>query len=269
MLIIPFRDVFRRSLPLIGAALVLATTGGCGVQTNERVDAEAATSSDSAGRPSSEPTSSEPTSSVPTPGPATASGPPAAEDAGGADATEITDAADTRNGAAAGPLAGAAEASPSGGDNNDARPAESTIATAARPASSADNTDEVVEVVFEDIELPIQEDIVFRPFMLTERTKSLDGRRVRINGYMLPDSKTRGITNFVLLKNTECKFGPGGRADHLINVLMVEGVSTKFRDEPITVEGVFKIKPFQGPDGNTWSIYDLACERVELYQPRR
>ena len=32
---------------------------------------------------------------------------------------------------------------------------------------------------------------------------------------------------------------------------------------------VLTINPFEGPDGNTWSIYDLACERVERYRPRR
>jgi hypothetical protein len=138
-----------------------------------------------------------------------------------------------------------------------------------RASDAGARADGVVDIVFEDIELPIQADIVFRPFMLTEKAKSLDGRKVRINGYMLPDSKTKGIKQFVLLKNTECKFGPGGQADHLINVLMNDGVTTNFRDDPITVQGTLTINPFQGPDGNTWSIYDVACERVELYQPKR
>ena len=151
-------------------------------------------------------------------------------------------------------------------------------------SNSQDNPDEVptpttrpdqgdaasVQVIaFEDIQLPIQADIVFRPFMLTDRVKDLDGQRIRIDGYMLPDSKTRGITQFVLLKNTECKFGPGGQADHLLNVEMVEGPTAEFRDDPITIEGVLTINPFQGPDGNTWSIYDLACEKIEKFRPRR
>ena len=111
--------------------------------------------------------------------------------------------------------------------------------------------------------------MVLRPFMLTQRVKDLDGKKIRISGYMLPDVKTKDITEFVLLKNTQCKFGPGGQADHLINVLMVDGAKAKFRADAISVEGVLKINPFQGPDGNTWSIYDLACERVEVYRPRR
>lgn len=146
-----------------------------------------------------------------------------------------------------------------------ARPASEAaagIATAARESGLQD-------VSFEDIQLPIQADMVLRPFMLTQRVKDLDGKKIRISGYMLPDVKTKDITEFVLLKNTQCKFGPGGQADHLINVLMVDGAKAKFRADAISVEGVLKINPFQGPDGNTWSIYDLACERVEVYRPRR
>jgi hypothetical protein len=137
------------------------------------------------------------------------------------------------------------------------------------PGREAVNDTDAIEIVFEDIQLPVQADMVFRPFMLTDRVKELEGKRVRINGYMLPDSRTKGIRQFVLLKNTECKFGPGGQADHLVNVLMTDGVTAKYRDDPIAVEGVLTVNPFEGPDGNTWSIYDLACDHVETYRPRR
>lgn len=111
--------------------------------------------------------------------------------------------------------------------------------------------------------------MVFRPVMLTERAKSLDGKRIRISGYMLPDSKSKNLKEFVLLKNTECKFGPGGQADHLLNVQLKPGTTTDFRDDAVAVEGVLKVNPFQGPDGNTWSIYDLECDLVEKFRPRR
>lgn len=126
-----------------------------------------------------------------------------------------------------------------------------------------------IEIIFEDIQLLMQADTVFRPIMLTERAKSLDGQRIRISGYMLPDSKSKNIKQFVLLKNTECKFGPGGQADHLINVLMAKDATATYRDDAVAVEGTLRIKPFQGPDGNTWSIYDLECDVFEKYQPRR
>lgn len=157
-------------------------------------------------------------------------------------------------------------AAPVSGEASAASPSP-TVAAAGLAAAPVRRVAE--EITFEDIQLPIQADMVLRPFMLTQRVKDLDGQRIRISGYMLPDVKTKNITQFVLLKNTECKFGPGGQADHLINVLMVEGATVRFRADAISVEGVLKVNPFQGPDGNTWSIYDLACEQVEAYRPRR
>ncbi|MEZ6115144.1 MAG: hypothetical protein R3C28_01005 [Pirellulaceae bacterium] len=142
----------------------------------------------------------------------------------------------------------------------------STTATSKQPAGDAN---EVIDISFDDIELLIQEDIVFRPQMLTARAKELDGKRVRINGFMLPDTKIRNISQFVLLKNLECKFGPGGRADHLLNVIMLDDRAVNFREDAISIEGQIVLNPFNGPDGNTWSIYDFKCTKVEKYRPRR
>ncbi|MDG2382663.1 MAG: DUF3299 domain-containing protein [Pirellulaceae bacterium] len=154
----------------------------------------------------------------------------------------------------------------SNSDQN-AKSVPNPISTTSDPQTKSNN--DVVDISFDDIKLPMQEDMVFRPFMLTDRVKELDGKRIRISGYMLPDTRTKGIKQFVLLKNTECKFGPGGQADHLLNVLMTEGQDARFRSEPISIEGRLTIKPFQGPDGNTWSIYDIICDRVTRYRPRR
>jgi hypothetical protein len=125
----------------------------------------------------------------------------------------------------------------------------------ANPASAGNG--EVIDISFDDIILQIQADIAFRPWMLTARVKELDGKRIRISGYMLPDSKLKGIDQFVLLRNTECKYGPGGQADHLLNVTMRKKARIDYRSKPISIEGVIQVRPFQGPDGNTWSIYDL------------
>ena len=60
----------------------------------------------------------------------------------------------------------------------------------------------------------MQPDIVYRPWMLTDRAKELDGRTVRVSGYMWGGSdRFAGLKEFILLRNTECKFGPGGQFD--------------------------------------------------------
>lgn len=152
---------------------------------------------------------------------------------------------------AAGPDKGSSDSNPSG---------------AASPTGSAKagSPSEIKEITFDDINLQIQADVVFRPWMLKDAVKALDGQRVRIVGYMLPGAEIEGMTEFVLLRNTECKFGPGGQADHLIMVTLKEGETTSFRTRPVSVEGVLKINPYQGADGNTWSIYDLIeAENIE------
>jgi hypothetical protein len=99
--------------------------------------------------------------------------------------------------------------------------------------------------------------------MLSDRARELDGKRVSIVGYMHPGvSSTRGIHEFVLLRNKECKFGPGGQADHLAQVYLRQGTTTDFTPGPVKVEGTLRIEPFQGPDGNTWSIYRLENAQI-------
>jgi hypothetical protein len=146
--------------------------------------------------------------------------------------------------------------------------AEAPASPPASRAPAADRTPrrpgEAEKITFEDLNLGMQADVVFRPFMLdNSRVKELEGKRIAIAGYMHGgQASQRGIKDFILLKNTQCKFGPGGQADHLANVILRDGTSTRFTPSDIRVEGTLKIEPFQGPDGNTWSIYRLDAAQV-------
>ena len=143
---------------------------------------------------------------------------------------------------------------------------KSTEPKSAEPKSTekraAPKSGVVHAITFDDLNCGMQADIVFRPWMLTERVKELDGQRVRIAGYMHPDAKQKGITEFILLRNTECKFGPAGQADHLIQVRLDPGITTSFTTSPIEVVGQLTFKPFNGPDGNTWAIFEMTGESV-------
>ena len=122
----------------------------------------------------------------------------------------------------------------------------------------------MVLITFDDLELKMEKDSVFDPSLLTGRVKELDGRRVRIRGFIYPSiMQQTGITKFPLVKNTQCKFGPGGIAHHLIVVEMREGSSTSFTIRPVAVEGLLTLSPYEGPDGNTWAIYHMVGEKVE------
>lgn len=124
--------------------------------------------------------------------------------------------------------------------------------------------DQLVLITFDDLELKMAKDSVFDRSLLTDRVKELDGRRVRIRGFIYPSiMQQSGITKFPLVKNTQCKFGPGGIAHHLIVVEMQEGSSTSFTVRAVAVEGRLSLSPFEGPDGNTWAIYHMVGEKVE------
>jgi hypothetical protein len=124
---------------------------------------------------------------------------------------------------------------------------------------------EAEKITFDDLNLGMQADVVFRPYMIPEgsRVKELEGKAVSLSGYMHgAQLSQRGIAKFVLLKNTECKFGPGGQADHLAQVILREGTTTEFTKAPVKVEGILKVVPYEGADGNTWAIYNLEEARI-------
>ncbi len=133
-----------------------------------------------------------------------------------------------------------------------------------READAERERDQLVLITFDDLELKMAKDSVFDRSLLTDRVKELDGHRVRIRGFIYPSiMQQSGITKFPLVKNTQCKFGPGGIAHHLIVVEMQEGSSTSFTVRAVAVEGRLSLSPLEGPDGNTWAIYHVVGEKVE------
>jgi len=122
---------------------------------------------------------------------------------------------------------------------------------------------EAEKITFDDLNLQMLPNIVFRPFMVNDRVRELEGKRVSISGFMHGGAAgTSGIKRFVLLKNTECKFGKDGQADHLAMVYLKNGSSAEYTRSDIRVEGTLRIEPFTGDDGNTWSIYNLEDAQI-------
>lgn len=112
------------------------------------------------------------------------------------------------------------------------------------------------KITFDDIILGMQPDMVFRPFMLTDRAKELEGKRVRLAGDMLPyDGKK--VKEFILLRNNKCLYGKGGQADHLALVELREGHTLEYTSNTVRIEGSLKIVPVSGDDGNTKHLYVL------------
>jgi hypothetical protein len=118
-------------------------------------------------------------------------------------------------------------------------------------------------VTFEDLIIDMKQDEKFKPQMLTQKVVDLNNQRVKIQGFIFPALPiAKGIKAFPLVKNTECKFGPGGTAHHLVDIKMAKGVTVDYTTRIVTVEGILTIKPFDGFDGNTWSIYEMKCDKA-------
>jgi hypothetical protein len=120
------------------------------------------------------------------------------------------------------------------------------------------------EITFDDIKLDLAKGAPFRREVLTEQVTGLDGRRVRIRGYILPSFQQSGLTQFVLVRdNQECCFGPGAALHDCIVVRMQPGRTADFSIRPVAVAGTFRVAELRGPDGNHLAIYALEGENVQ------
>ena len=135
-------------------------------------------------------------------------------------------------------------------------------ASAAVPLAAAGAS--VRDVSFDDVKLDIKKGEVFQRKQLTSKVKDLNGKTIRIRGYILPSFQQSGIKQFVLVRdNMECCFGPGAALHDCILVEMKEGATTEFSVRPVAVEGTFSINEVLGPDGKHLAIYHLAGDQVK------
>ncbi len=141
----------------------------------------------------------------------------------------------------------------------------SSPAAQTQPVETPSPPESLVDRTFDDIKFDIEPDAPFDRSMLTDEIRELDGRRIRIRGYILPTEQKRGIREFVLVRdNQECCFGPGAALYDCILVKMEEGESTEFTIRPVAVEGAFRVEEFYyDEDAPPLAVFRLAGEAVE------
>lgn len=144
-----------------------------------------------------------------------------------------------------------------------AAPPIAKVATPKEPAP-APAPARIQDQTFDDIKFDIEPDAPFDRSMLTDKVRELDGKPIRIRGYILPTAQQRGIKQFVLVRdNQECCFGPGAALYDCILVRMQGDKSAEFSVRPVAVEGKFKVEEFYGPDDKPLAIYRLDGEAVK------
>lgn len=124
-----------------------------------------------------------------------------------------------------------------------------------------------VRVTYDDLDLlkvlnmePVTPDA---PEMMPDWMKELDGKRIRIRGFMSPSFMQDGITQFLMGRdNKACCFPGKAKVYDLFPVKLADGETTSFiNNRPFDVVGTFHIKPWV-LDGKLVQIYTVVDARV-------
>lgn len=122
--------------------------------------------------------------------------------------------------------------------------------------------DGALRVSYDDIDLlkvlnmePVTPDA---PGQMPAWLKALDGRRIRIRGFMYPTFQQTGIRAFGLARDNQiCCFGRNPKIYDVFDVLMREGTTTNYLpNRPFDVVGVFHIRP-ETDEGKLNRLYEM------------
>lgn len=121
-----------------------------------------------------------------------------------------------------------------------------------------------LRVNFDDLDLlkvlnmePVTPDA---PKLMPEWLKDLDGKVIRVRGFMYPQFQEEGIPYFVMARDNEiCCFGRSPKIYDLVEVSMKKGKTTHYiQNRPFDVVGTFRIKLGQLEEtGEIFQLYHI------------
>jgi len=122
----------------------------------------------------------------------------------------------------------------------------------------------VKDVTFDDIALELKKGDPYSSSLLTDKVKALDGKTIRIRGFILPSFQQTGIKAFILVRdNMECCFGPGALLHDCVVVEMTPPATATYTTRAVSVQGNFTIRELKAPDGSYLAIYHLDGTEVK------
>lgn len=125
------------------------------------------------------------------------------------------------------------------------------------------------ELTFDDLKFEMEKGAEFKPQMLTQANKDIDGKVWKLRGFILPSTlfSRTGIKEFVLVRdNQECCFGPGAALYDCVMVSMAPGKTIDYVTRIVTVKGKLEIdtEKFQYEDnGGHYAVYKMTAEEVK------
>lgn len=134
-----------------------------------------------------------------------------------------------------------------------------TTVPAAPPASTSPAPGGLRDITFEHLKFNIEKGQTFERKMLTPEVERLEGTRIRIRGFILPQSmlQSTGAKEFVFVRdNGECCFGPGAALYDCMRVEMAPDKTADFNVLPIALEGTLIFDPLEF-GGQTLALFFL------------
>ena len=94
--------------------------------------------------------------------------------------------------------------------------------------------------------------------MMPAWLKGLEGKRIRIRGFMYPTFQQTGVRAFGLARDNQiCCFGRNPKIYDVFDVLLRDGVTTNYLpNRPFDVVGVFHIRP-EAEEGKLYHLYEM------------
>jgi hypothetical protein len=134
----------------------------------------------------------------------------------------------------------------------------------ARPRTFAvEGPGDALRVSFDDLDLlkiinmdPVTPDCVEK---MPGWLRGLNGKHVRIRGFMKPQGLSEGIPEFIFVRSTDlCCFGPKGKVYHLIAVKLKGKTTTDYIElKPFDVAGQFRIEKIELDEGLVFLLYHI------------
>ena len=125
---------------------------------------------------------------------------------------------------------------------------DSAATTGEARTFKVEGPENAIRVSFDDVDLlkvmnldPVPADA---PERLPKWLKELDGKRIRVRGFMYPPFQDTDIRGFVLARDNQiCCFGRTPKEYDLVDIFLRKGASTHYiQNRPFDVVGVFRIK---------------------------
>jgi hypothetical protein len=119
-----------------------------------------------------------------------------------------------------------------------------------------------LQISFDDLKLGLNREKPYESSLLTDKIRQLEGKTVRIRGFVHPADKSHGITYFVLVRDHGIDLIDS--CSKCIVVDLVSPATLDFVNHAIDVEGVFSLREVKTPEGDVVAIYHLDGKKTEL-----